>query len=42
VNTVPVEALGVMTQPTAFAEVVFALMKSSEVSPDMFSLNVNV
>ena len=42
VITLPVSELGVKTQPTALAEVVFALTKSLEVKPEMLSLNVNV
>jgi hypothetical protein len=42
VNVVPDDALGVNTQPTAFADVVFALTKSSEVRPEMLSLKVSV
>lgn len=42
VITVPLLALGVKTQPTAFAEVALALMKSLDVRPVMLSLNVKV
>ena len=42
VNVVPDAALGVNTQPTAFAEVVFAFTKSSAVKPEILSLKVNV